>query len=160
MLNKMMEKLLAKKRAGGDELDDAEKNAKMHVINAMRDMASSAMGEKLQGLKKVSVASDSDEGLAHGLDKAKEILSHKEHEDMVDHAEGHGKAADDEFSGEEMDGDDESEQPHHEAAEGEDDHEYAPDNAEHASPDEELDEDEINKRLEHLMKLKDKKKQK
>ncbi len=58
------------------EMPDHEKKAKMSVVQSMRDMADEAMGSKLGGLKKISVASDSKSGLEHGLDKAKE-LAHK-----------------------------------------------------------------------------------
>ena len=49
------------------KLSDHEQQAKMHVIQAMRDMAASQMGDKLKGLKKVTVASNDKAGLAAGL---------------------------------------------------------------------------------------------
>jgi hypothetical protein len=95
-----MKKMLEKKR----DLPEHEKAAKMDVVKHLRDMASDAMGDKLDGLKKVSVASNTPEGLAHGLDKAKQIVSHPDMENMKNEAEnpyGDYKAALDEHSDDE-----------------------------------------------------------
>jgi hypothetical protein len=72
MVNKMkdMKELFAKKK----KISDVEKEAKMGVLKEVSDMAGAAMGDKLKGLKKVTVASDSKEGLDKGLEKAKELL--------------------------------------------------------------------------------------
>lgn len=70
MHNKMM-KMLGKKR----DLSEHEKNAKLEVMKEMRDEAAKAMHGKLDGLKKVSVMSDSKSGLKEGLDKAKSMMS-------------------------------------------------------------------------------------
>lgn len=99
MKEKMM-KMLAKKR----DLHPAEKQAKMDVVNELRQMASEAMHDKMDGLKKVSVMSDSEEGLKHGLDKAKEVVSGGEENQMKDHAEndlGDYKSALEEHQGDE-----------------------------------------------------------
>jgi hypothetical protein len=60
------------------EMSDMEKNAKMSVLKDARDMAAHAMGQKLHGLKKVSVMAPDKEGLSKGLDKAKELLGGSE----------------------------------------------------------------------------------
>lgn len=78
-----MKKILSKKR----DLSPAEHAAKMDVVKQMRDMASEEMGGKLDGLKKVSVMSNSPQGLAHGLNKAKQIVSHGQMDQMKNHAE-------------------------------------------------------------------------
>lgn len=70
MHDKMM-KMLGKKRS----LSENEKKAKMDVMGELRDSAASAMSDKMDGLKKVSVMSDSKEGLKHGLDKAKSMFN-------------------------------------------------------------------------------------
>ena len=70
MHDKMM-KMLGKKR----DLSEHEKSAKMDVMKEMRDEAAKAMHGKLDGLKKVSVMSDSPQGLKEGLDKAKSMMS-------------------------------------------------------------------------------------
>ena len=67
---KDMKELFAKKK----KIGDVEKEAKMGVLKEVSDMAGAAMGDKLKGLKKVTVASDSKEGLDKGLSKAKELL--------------------------------------------------------------------------------------
>lgn len=72
------------------KMREPEKNAKMSVLSHLRDMAQESMGSKLKGLKKVSVASDSPEGLEKGLDKAKEIISSDDAEqEMADENSGH-----------------------------------------------------------------------
>lgn len=70
----MIEKLFAKKAKQGKELDPMEKEAKMHVLQELHKDLADHMGDQLRGLKKVTVGADSKEGLAEGLDKAKEIL--------------------------------------------------------------------------------------
>jgi hypothetical protein len=60
------------------EMSDLEKHAKMSVLKDARDMAASAMGQKLHGLKKVSVMAPDREGLAKGLHKAQELLGSSE----------------------------------------------------------------------------------
>lgn len=74
------------------KLSGVEKKAKMKVVEDMRDMASKAMGDKLHGLKKVTVASNSSEGLKEGLEKAEDVIESKESEglDSMSHDMGHG----------------------------------------------------------------------
>lgn len=59
---------------GGNKMSPVEKKAKMNAVHGMRKTASDMMAEPLHGLKKVSVASDSPEGLKMGLDKAKDVV--------------------------------------------------------------------------------------
>lgn len=60
----------------GRDLDPNEKKAKLDVIKELRNQASEMMGGKLHPLKKVTVASDSEEGLKAGLQKAGDIVEH------------------------------------------------------------------------------------
>lgn len=69
----MFEKM--KKKGKEKDMDELHKSAKMDAVSEMRDMAAEAMKGKLDGLKKVSVASDSKEGLQKGLEKAKELVN-------------------------------------------------------------------------------------
>jgi hypothetical protein len=74
----------------GKPLSDREIEAKTKVVEAMRDMAAAQMGDKLKGLKKVTVASNDPAGLKAGLEKAKELISKKpgdEDESMEDPTE-------------------------------------------------------------------------
>lgn len=73
-MNDMFKKMIAKKKAEGKGLSDVQKKAKMSVVGGMKKMASEAINDRLGGLKKVTVASDSPEGLAEGLDKAEDII--------------------------------------------------------------------------------------
>src|SRR5271166_1381863 len=82
MHDKMM-KMLAKKR----NLSPNEKHAKMDVVKHLKDSVSGMMGDKLDGIGKVSVLSNSKEGLQHGLDKAKGILNNPEEQQMQQDAE-------------------------------------------------------------------------
>jgi hypothetical protein len=56
------------------EMSPMEKEAKLGIMKDIQGMASKAMGSKLDGLKKVTVASDSKEGVSHGLEKAKDLI--------------------------------------------------------------------------------------
>jgi len=70
-------KLMAKK----PKISDNEKQAKMSVLDELEGHAKEAMASKLPGLKKVTVAADSEEGLMKGLDKAEELLEGEESEE-------------------------------------------------------------------------------
>lgn len=74
MYNKMLAELMKKKEEQDSPMSDMEKESKISVLNEIRDLASKAMGSKLDGMKKVSVMSDSKEGLEKGLNKAEDLL--------------------------------------------------------------------------------------
>lgn len=75
-MNPMLAKLKGLKKS--KELPEVEKEGKMAAIQSMGDLAKEAMGKKLGGLKKVTVASNSEEGLEKGLEKAKDIVEGSE----------------------------------------------------------------------------------
>ena len=81
-----MQDMLKKMKKKEGSMSPHEKNAKMSVLSHLRDMAQEAMGGKLKGVKKVSVMSDSPEGLQHGLEAAHEMVEHKD-EMSPDHME-------------------------------------------------------------------------
>lgn len=56
------------------EMNPAEKKAKLKALGAANGMASDMLKSHLNGLKKVTVASDSKEGLKEGLKKAEDIV--------------------------------------------------------------------------------------
>jgi len=66
------DKLLEKK---GKKLSGVEQRAKGDVLSGLKYGPADALSEKLAGLKKVSVAAPTQEGLEEGLDKAKELVS-------------------------------------------------------------------------------------
>ena len=72
------------------DMKQMKKQAKIDAIKAMRSIASDAMKgplkDKIEGMKKVTVAADSSEGLKKGLEKAKE-LTDKMPEEMMDMSE-------------------------------------------------------------------------
>lgn len=78
-----LHKMMAKKR----DLLPHEKKAKMDVVHDLRGVASDMLGDRMEGLKKVSVMSDSPEGLEAGLHKAHEIVSGSEEHQMQKDAE-------------------------------------------------------------------------
>lgn len=85
-MNDKFHKMLAKKR----DLSPVEKHAKHAVLHDLKHVASQALGDKLDGLKKVSVMSDSPEGLQQGLHKAGQIVSGAQEHGLVDDAENPG----------------------------------------------------------------------
>lgn len=73
MHDKMMKMLMGKKKEG-KTLSDSEKKSKLQALGGMRDMASQMMGDKLKNLKKVTVASNSPDGLKKGLHQAEDLV--------------------------------------------------------------------------------------
>lgn len=85
-----MEKLMEKKKDSGKELDPMYKDSKMSMLKALHKEMSDMMAGGLkdhQGMKKVEVASDSPEGLKHGLDKAKDLLEGSDEEEAGESAD-------------------------------------------------------------------------
>ena len=75
-----MEKLKAlikEKAKQGKFLSDEDKAAKMDILNELKDIAHEAMGKDLNGLKKITVASPTEEGLKEGLKVAEEKVEEK-----------------------------------------------------------------------------------
>ena len=63
------------------KMSDSEKKAKLTALKEAHGMASDMLKGNLKGLKKVTVASDSKEGLKKGLEKAEDMLGEHESED-------------------------------------------------------------------------------
>ena len=63
------------------KMSDAEKKAKMTALSEAHGLATDMLKDKVKGLKKVTVASDSKEGLKKGLEKAEDLLGKEESED-------------------------------------------------------------------------------
>ena len=78
-------KKLMEKKGSGKELDPTYKKAKMSMLEALRGEMSGMMKDEMQhpSLKKVTVASDSPEGLQKGLEKAQELAGSSD-DDMGD----------------------------------------------------------------------------
>jgi len=72
-----MKGMFGKPKGKSGMMSDVEKESKKSAIMAMKKMAEDAMGEKLSGLKKVTIASDSEEGLKEGLEKAEDVVEAK-----------------------------------------------------------------------------------
>jgi len=66
----------------GGPMSEQHRQVKMDMLKELMDHARKGMGDKvlggLEGMKKVTVASPSSEGLEAGLEKAKELLESKE----------------------------------------------------------------------------------
>lgn len=84
-MHDMMKKLLEKKKSEGKTLSPMEKDARMGVVGALKKAAEGAMADK--GLKKVTVASDSKEGLEKGLEMAKKVAQKGPMSEMSDMSE-------------------------------------------------------------------------
>jgi len=82
-MHEKLKAMMAKKR----DLSPSEKKAKMDAVHEMRGAASEMMGDKMDGLKKVSIMSNSKDGLSKGLDKAKQIVSQGQEHQMSNDAE-------------------------------------------------------------------------
>jgi hypothetical protein len=84
-------KLLENKAKTQKPMSGPEKSAKLRAVQDMRKMASDEMAMPLKNLKKVTVASNTPEGVQTGLEKAKEMLeggseetSESQHEAMME----------------------------------------------------------------------------
>lgn len=66
-MDKMDKLLMKKKDKKGSMMPEHERDAKMSVLEHVRDMAQDMMKGKLDGMKKVTVASDSPDGLKEGF---------------------------------------------------------------------------------------------
>jgi hypothetical protein len=62
------------------KMSDAEKKAKLAALKEANGMATDMLKEGLSGAKKVSVISNSKEGLKKGLEKAEEIVGEQDDE--------------------------------------------------------------------------------
>jgi hypothetical protein len=78
MMDEFKQLLMKKKQSQGDKpLDEHKMKAKADMAKSLSDMLGSDITEdmkKSSGIKKVTIASDSTEGLKEGLDKAEEIV--------------------------------------------------------------------------------------
>ena len=72
-----LEQLIAKKKQAGKSLGKPHVKAKSSVLQELMDDMVGLGASKLDGLKKVTVASDSPEGLKKGLEKAEEVVEQK-----------------------------------------------------------------------------------
>ena len=63
-----------KKKGDKAEMHPIEREAKMRSLGELHKMAQDMLGEKLHGLKKVSVMAPNEEGLEEGLHKAEELV--------------------------------------------------------------------------------------
>jgi len=84
LLKKMMEK------KGRSDMSSEEKEAKMNILKDLRGQAMDQMSGNLKGLKKVSVASDTPEGLQKGLEVAKEVAGEAEEVESEEEVSGEG----------------------------------------------------------------------
>jgi len=75
-LKKLLEKKMQKP---GSMMDESKKEAKIKALMGLKDSMGAMGGESLKNhlgeMQKVMVASSDKEGLEHGLDKAKDIVS-------------------------------------------------------------------------------------
>lgn len=125
-MNELFSKLVAKKKAEGKGISPVEKEASNSVLADLMDFLHGHDGEKLKGLKKVTVASNDPHGLEEGLAKAKEMVAQghgadeghdedSEDEDMEDPEEEASETPEEEDT-EEGHGDDEHSEDQHQEA--------------------------------------------
>ncbi len=114
---------------GKKGMSSSEQKAKLAALKEAHGLASGMMKDGLSGAKKVSVMSDSKEGLEKGLDMAKKIVDKKP------------ELGEDEMEDSEMSDSMEAAQEGYE------------DQQDESMP---MDEDDIDAQIEHLMKLKEK----
>lgn len=78
-MNELFKKMLEDKKASqGKEISPVEKQATSSVLQDLMSYLSSMQGDKVKGMKKVTVASNDPKGLVEGLSKAKEMVGSEE----------------------------------------------------------------------------------
>lgn len=78
-MNPKFAAMMAKKR----DMKPSEKHAKMGVLNDLKSSLADSMNDKMDGMKKVSVMSNSPQGLSAGLDKAKQMAGQPQDPTMM-----------------------------------------------------------------------------
>lgn len=132
-------KLLESKKKKGDVLSPLEAKAKMSALGDLKEDMMGSELDKLKGLKKVTIASNTPKGLEKGINMAKEIVGNK----MLDKAE-YGKEEEmpeEDMMGEESAEHEAEESPEMESAEHEEGGEES---------DEEMSKDELLAEIERL----------
>jgi hypothetical protein len=120
------------------KMSPAAQKAKLAALKGAHKVASDMMKDDLSGLKKVTVASDSKSGLKEGLEKAEEMLGEKDCSSCPGCPECEGEQDSEDSEMGESEG--------KEADAYEDDQDAA----------EPMDMDELEKKIQELMKLKEK----
>jgi ribonuclease HI len=78
-----IEKMIEKKKKDGKGIDGLEKEAALNNLMDLKGAVEGMIGDKAKGLKKVTVASNSEKGLEQGLELAKEKLGEMDTEDEI-----------------------------------------------------------------------------
>ena len=86
-MEKFKEMLLKKKQEQKGKVDSSKLEAKANLMKSLSDEIGSDISKELTGVNKVTVASDSEEGLKDGLEKAEDILEGKENKESEDESE-------------------------------------------------------------------------
>lgn len=135
------------------KLSPMEQKASSKVLDALRGETQKMLKGKMDGIKKVTVASDSKEGLAKGLDLAKKIAGKSVDEEEVCPACGKEPCECEGSSEEEA-----SESPEEESSESSEHQASEQEDGSEVSDEEEaMDAHQLQKRIEALMALKSKK---
>jgi hypothetical protein len=81
MMNEKLMKLMMQKKKEGKGMSETEVSAKKSVLGELKKLAQNAMGDKVKGLKKVTVAAPDAKSLKEGLETAEELVSPEESEE-------------------------------------------------------------------------------
>jgi hypothetical protein len=168
----MLREKLEKVMKGKKNLSDAEKAAKMDVVSHLRDLAAQHMHHKMASpeVHKAVVAADSPEDLKAGLDKAKQVVDQEENpdqspdmsmdqnsdDDSLQMSEGGDVPEHDTSDSEMNDMVDDAENTVHDALSAHEEHGSPAASEMQGDMPEDMDEDELNAKLEKLMALKKK----
>ena len=81
-----LEKLMRKKAEKGDVLSKSHAKARSGILQDLAEDMMAMEGDKVKGLKKVTIASDTSKGLKKGVEKAEEMLDEEmpEGEEMAE----------------------------------------------------------------------------
>jgi hypothetical protein len=99
MMQDFMKMLQKRQREQGPQ-DEKKMKAKASMAKELSDTLGGDIAEDMKGMSKVTVASDSEQGLKKGLEKAEEVLENKmepeESEDMEEKEDSEEESSDSE----------------------------------------------------------------
>ena len=133
----------------GKPISEVQKQAKLDVLGDLQGHTKDMLSEKLDGIKKVTVASNTKEGLKKGVKTAEKVIDklngkpEEESEEPCQHCEGMGCPE----CAEESEEHESSESPEEEVSEHE--------SGEESSDESEMSEEELDAKIAELMKKKD-----
>lgn len=102
MMKEFMEMLAEKAKKQKGPMHGPKMDAKAAMAKELADSLGSDIMEGVKGMKKVTVASDSEEGLKEGLEKAEDVLESKKEDESEEEMEDESEDSEEESEDQDM----------------------------------------------------------